>query len=424
MSEPDLSNPKSNGINPFVTGLSIVNLFYSLLMTLFGYTLYLLLEREGVSLYWGALGVSLGQLALLAILIPQGRAIDRGHSYSIMVVGSIVYSVSIGVLSLSGALFRDGLIFAIPVAILIAIASQNAFRSSMNSFIGKAVRSSLMGSNYARILTMEMVGGALAMVVAYFIGETSSIRYAYIIFPALLIISVSLVFTVLYRDSRTGMALQVSSIASQSLRQGLRNLSSRRRFLIPIYAGKIFMAIGFYGFSYYFILTGVSLGLGPEVPILLLAAVFAASIPFGKLAESVLQKFPNNGKAYVIMISIIDVFSYLLIFISTISGNIILYFASVAVMIPGPLPTSGALGYEVRMVGKENRGIYASFQRILVAIAFIVVSFPMVELYYMDIYLLWLFILATSLLGLLSGIMLPGEKKNSAIGAQEGSTLN
>ncbi len=424
MSEPDLSKPKNNGINPFVTGLSIVNLFYSLLMTLFGYTLYLLLEREGVSLYWGALGVSLGQLALLAILIPQGRAIDRGYTYSIMVAGSLIYSLSIGVLFFSGTLFRDGLIFAIPLAILIATASQNAFRSSMNSFIGKAVRSSLMGSNYARILTMEMVGGALAMVVAYIIGKTSSIRYAYIIFPAILIITVSLIFTVLYRDSRTSMALQVSSIPPQSLRQGLRNLGSRKRFLIPIYSGKIFMAIGFYGFSYYFILTGVNLGLGPEVPILLLAAVFAASIPFGKIAESVLQKFPNLGKAYVIMISIIDVFSYLLIFLSTLTGNGILYFASVAVMIPGPLPTSGALGYEVRMVGKENRGIYASFQRILVAIAFIVVSFPMVELYYRNVYLLWLFILSTSLMGLISGILLPGEKKNREIMTNDGSTVN
>lgn len=424
MSEPDLSKPKNNGINPFVTGLSIVNLFYSLLMTLFGYTLYLLLEREGVSLYWGALGVSLGQLALLAILVPQGRAIDRGHTYAIMVAGSLIYSVSIGVLSFSGTLFRDGLIFAIPVAILIATASQNAFRSSMNSFIGKAVRSSLMGSNYARILTMEMVGGALAMVVSYIIGETSSIRYAYIVFPAILIITVSLIFTVLYRDSRTSMALQVSSIPPQSLRQGLRNLGSRKRFLIPIYAGKIFMAIGFYGFSYYFILTGVNLGLGPEVPILLLAAVFAASIPFGKLAESVLQKFPNLGKAYVILISIIDVFSYLLIFVSTLTGNRILYFASVAVMIPGPLPTSGALGYEVRMVGKENRGIYASFQRILVAITFIVVSFPMVELYYRNVYLLWLFILSTSLMGLVSGILLPGEKNNKTIATSDGSTVN
>lgn len=414
MSEPDLSKPSRNGINPFVTGLSIVNLFYSLLMTLFGYTLFLLLNREGISLYWGALGVSMGQLALLAILIPQGRAIDRGHTYSIMVAGSLIYSVSIGSLFFSGILFRDGLILIIPVAILIATASQNAFRSSMNSFIGKAVRSSLMGSNYARILTMEMVGGTVAMLVVFLIGMTASIRYAYIIFPVLLIMSVSLVFTVLYRDSRTGMALQVSSIPKQSLKKGLRNLSSRKRFIIPIYAGKIFMAIGFYGFSYYFILTGINLGLGSEIPILLLAAVFAASIPFGKIAETLLQKFPEMGKAYVIMVSIIDVISYMMIFLATFYGNRILYFASVAVMIPGPLPTAGALGYEVRMVGKENRGVYSSFQRILVAIVFISVSFPMVELYYRSIYLLWLFILSAAIMALIAGILLPGEKRQES----------
>ena len=403
----DENNP--GGINPFVTGLSIVNLFYSILMTLFGYTLYFLLVQQGVSLYWGALGTTLGQVVLLVILIPQGKAIDQGHSYSLMIAGSLIYSVSIGALYLSGYLFRSGLVLLIPVAVLIATASQNTFRSSMNSFIGKAVKHSLMGSNYARILTMEMVGGAVAMLIAFLFDESSSIKLAYLLFPILLAVVVILVFTLLFRDSRIQMTAEVSRSVRPTFLQGIRTLRSRKRFVVPIYLGKIFMAIGYYGFSYYFILTGIRIGIPAAIPVLLLALIFAASIPFGKLAESLLKKYSESGRIYVIFLSIIDIFSYLFLLLATVTRNVILYYISVAIMVPGPLPTAGALSYEVRMVGPENRGVYSSIQRMIVAFVIMGVSLPMVVIFYASITYLWIFIFATSVMGLVFGFLLPRD---------------
>lgn len=400
-------------INPFVTGLSIVNMFFSLLMTLFGYTLYYLLEMNGVSIYWGALGLSLGQLLLIAILVPQGRAIDRGHSYSLMLFGSLIYGTSIGLFFFIRSFQYYDVLFLIPVIIVFASATQNTFRSAMNSFIGKAVKASLMGQNYARIITMEMVGGSVAMFLSALFLTMDTLRFVYGIFSVLLIGSSLLILTSLFRPSRTMLVSAENKQRRPGFFESLRSLAARRRFVVPIYLGKIMMAMGYYGFSYYFIITGLKIGISSYISIILLGMVFAASVPFGKLAEILLNKFKNAGKLFVVMLSVIDVSSYTLLFLSVLLRNPIFYYLSVAVMIPGPLPTAGALGYEVRMIGPENRGMYGSAQRILVAVSFIVISFPLAALYYLNLDYLWLFILATSIMGLIFGIALPSSAKTA-----------
>jgi hypothetical protein len=408
-------------INPFVTGLSIVNMFFSLLMTLFGYTLFYLLEANGVSIYWGALGLSLGQILLIVILVPQGRAIDRGHSYGLMLGGSLVYGVSIGIFFFIKSFQYFDLIFLVPVVIMFASTTQNTFRSAMNSFIGKAVKAALMGQNYARIITMEMVGGSVAMFLSALFLTMDTLRFVYGIFSVFLIVSSLLIFTMLFRKSRTVLVSVEKKQKRPGFFESLRTLSARKRFVIPLYLGKIMMAIGYYGFSYYFILTGLRIGISSFVSIILLGLVFAASVPFGKLAETLLNKFQNAGKSYVVMLSIIDVSSYTLLFLSVLLRNPLFYYLSVAVMIPGPLPTAGALGYEVRMIGSENRGIYGSVQRILVAVSFIVISIPLAALYYFSVDYLWLLLLATSVSGLIFGISLPSSvvavKTESASGS-------
>lgn len=405
----DSSDRKNNGINPFVTGLSIVNMLFSLLMTLFGYTLFYLLQIYGISLYWGALGLTMGQVILIALLLPQGRAIDRGHSYSLMIAGSLIYGTSIGLFFFLKTFQHYGIIFLIPIVVMVASASQNTFRSSMNSFVGKAVKAAAMGQNYARILTMEMVGGSIAMFLTALFLTMSSLRIVYAIFSLLLIVTSILVFKILHSESRSLMIESVSTRKRPGFFQSLRTLSEKKNFVIPVYLGKIMMAIGYYGFSYYFILTGGRIGVSPYISLILLGSVFAASVPFGKLAEVLLKKFPGGGKSYVIMISVIDIVSYGFLFTAVYSGNPLFYYLSVAVMIPGPLPTAGALGYEVRMIGPENRGIYGSVQRTLVALAFIVISVPLAAVYYISIEYLWLLIFAASIGGLIFGILLPSE---------------
>ena len=68
-------------INPFVSNLSILNIFFSLSLTVFSFGIVIYLEDNAISVIYAGIGLTIGQLLLLGTSILQGRAIDKGYSF-------------------------------------------------------------------------------------------------------------------------------------------------------------------------------------------------------------------------------------------------------------------------------------------------------------------------------------------------------
>jgi len=397
-------------VEPFVNGLSVVNLLFSLVMNVFSFTIFYILLSSGFSIYLAATGITVGQIIVVILSVPQGRLIDRGYSYLLMVIGSLAYGTFISMIWVSVHIPRGAALLIIPVVIALALATQNTFRTSMNSFVAKAVKQSIIGSHYSRILTMEAIGSAAAMFMLLLIDKLTSLSISYLIFGISLIILSGLVLLILYSENRNVLRTEESGKKRPTFIQGLKLLRSKRGFVIPLYLAKIFMAIGLYGFSYYFIISGQQIGVSPSYSLLVLGITLAASTVFGKIAEKIVDRYKNSGKLFVVTLSLMDVVSYGLLFIGLLLHSQVLYFISVLAMIPAPFPVAASLAYEVRIIGPENRGLFGSIQRTLVGIVFIVIGIPLAFLYTSSYIYPWIAIEVAAFAGLLSTFALPGKK--------------
>jgi len=115
----ELESMDKNRINPFVSSLSVVNFFFSFSMNLFNYTIFYLLILSGIPIIYGGIGTTIGQIAILVITIPQGRFIDKGFSYFMMIVGGIIYSIALILIFFDTLL--HAIIFFYIIALLVAI---------------------------------------------------------------------------------------------------------------------------------------------------------------------------------------------------------------------------------------------------------------------------------------------------------------
>ena len=174
------------GINPFVSNLSILNIFFSLSLTVFSFGIVIYLENNAISVLYAGVGLTLGQIILLGTSILQGRAIDKGYSFQLMVTGSILYG------ALLFLIYFTVSIGYIPSLLIIAfiplmLVFEGVFRSSLNAFIAKAAAARALGKNYSRILTSEAIGSALAYVVMVYGAFSLSLSLVFVSSSILLV---------------------------------------------------------------------------------------------------------------------------------------------------------------------------------------------------------------------------------------------
>lgn len=376
-------------------------------MNVFGYTIFYLLEKSNISILYGGLGTSVGQIILLFILIPQGRLIDKGRAYVLMILGALVYGIMVIFLFIDslGFLLYSGILMAAGIGIVLV--SQNTFKSSLSSFVGKAVRLSIVGKHYSRIILMEMLGGAAAMFTVAAAVVFSTFRTIYLVSGILLLAATIAAFFILFPENRKMVVEAERKTGRPGLKESVRALSSKKRFVVPILLTKIFMAVGVYVVSYFFLISGQKIDITPIFAIIALGIGFALSVPFGLYGEKFVDSHPDMGKSYVVLLALLDLGMYSFLAAAFYFSQPYLFYLSLGFSAPGPVFVAGGMTYELKIIGKENRGMFAAIQRTLVGITFIVIGIPFAYIFTIDFRLIWYVLLILSLGTLLFSLLLP-----------------
>ena len=398
-----------NRINPFVSSLSIVNFFFSFSMNLFNYTIFYLLTLSGIPIIYGGIGTTIGQIAILLITLPQGRFIDRGFSYFLMIAGGIIYSAALILIFLDSLIHAIIFFYIIAVLVAVILISQNTFKSSLSSFVGKSIKSSVLGSHYSRIIVMETAGGTVALFTVAFILDSIGISHLYLISGAVLVAAVISSFTFLFRKERENLVTEESRVKRPTFMESIRTLKNRKRFIGPVISTKVFMSVGIYAFSYYYIILGLKLGISSFLSLIFLALSYAVGILWGYFSGRFIDRHQDWGKLYVILMALFDLVMYALMFYALYAKIPDLYLGSALIGSIGPFVVPGALSYELKIVGRENRGMYGSIQRIMVAICFISIGIPLAYLVSYNYIYMWSVVVAAALISLISATLIPSR---------------
>lgn len=407
---PESAEEQPEKIGSFISSLSVLNFLFALTMNVFGYTIFFLLEKSGIPILYGGIGTSIGQVALLVILLPQGRLIDRGKSYALMILGATIYAIAIILLFLDSITIFSyaGLVMSFLIGVILV--SQNTFKASLSSFIGKAVRLAIVGKHYSRIILMEMLGGSAAMFTVLGAIIFSTFRVIYLIAGVLLLISTIVAFFLLFPENRKMVREQENRTKRPGFMESVHALSEKKRFVAPILLTKIFMAIGVYAVSYFFIISGQKIGVEPIYAIFALGVGFAASVPFSFYGEKFVDSHPTMGKLYVILLAVLDLGMYIFLAIAFVYSIPALFYLSLAFSAPGPIFVAGGMSYELKIIGKEYRGMFAAIQRTLVGITFIIIGVPFALLFSIDYKLIWIVLMVVSVGTVLSSALIPSRK--------------
>lgn len=406
----DLEDGSPNRLDSFITGLSTLNFVFAFAMNLFNYTILVLLEDSGLSVVYGGLGISISQAILLFLVIPMGRAVDRGRSYALMTAGSILYGAV-----LVSIYFSVSSVTAISVSLVIALVAlvilfQNMFKSSLSSFVAKAVRRKIMGKSYSRIIWMETAGGTVSFFIVEFAHPYLSLATMYLI-VGLVILAVSAAsYTFLAKENRATLKAAVKKVDRPTFMESLKSLKSRGRFTAALLLTKVLMSVGILGFSYFYIIIGQGLGVRTTISLLFLGIASAIGILWGIFAEKFVVKHPEWGKSYIVLMALLDIVSYTLVMVAMENGSTYLYLAAPLIGSPGPFLIPGAMAYEVRVIGKENRGMFAGIQRTLTGIPAIVLGAPLAYVFTVNPVYMWIVILASSVGTLLASLAIPSRK--------------
>ncbi len=411
----ELESIERNRINPFVSSLSVVNFFFSFSMNLFNYTIFYLLILSGIPIIYGGIGTTIGQVAILVITLPQGRFIDRGFSYFLMIAGGIIYSTALILIFFDTLLHAIIFFYVIALLVAVILISQNTFKSALSSFVGKSIKSSVLGSHYSRIIVMETAGGTAALFIVAFILNSIGISHLYLISGAVLVATVISSFTFLFRKERENLVTEESLVKRPTFLESVKALKDRKRFLVPVISTKVFMSVGIYAFSYYYIILALKIGVSSFLSILFLALSYAVGILWGYFSGKFIDRHQEWGKLYIILMSLFDFVMYLLMFYALYAGIPDLYLGSALIGSIGPFVVPGALSYELKVVGKENRGMYGSIQRIMVAICFISIGIPLAYLVSYNYLYMWSVVVIASLMSLISAILIPSRSVTAKI---------
>lgn len=395
-------------INPFVTNLSLLNIIFSFTLTIFSFTIVTFLSDNHENVLYVGYGLSIGEAAMLITLLPQGHFIDKGYSFFFMSLGSIVFGFSllflyyVIILSIFPAIF-------IPVLIAFLIISQGTFRASLNGFIAKAVSKKFLGKNYARILTMETVGTAISFIVLTFVSYYSHIGLSYLFPGIVLVIFTILVFSVLSAGNRDVLKLEEKKTPRPSVRESLSRLKEKRGFLAPLISAKVLMTFGIIGFTYFYVSSGVYLGIPLIYVFLTLFVTYVLAGVSGKVGEMTLERYKGRGKKFITLAMFVDVVTFGLIILALHTHNIYEFIAAALISSPGPYLISGGLSYEVHVIGRENRGIFGGIQRVSVGAISIPLTLLLTYFYVTHLMLMWEVVFAASIASLVAAALIPGK---------------
>ncbi len=402
-------NDTDSRINPFVSNLSFLNALISFSIAIFSYTIIYTLSYYHKSILLAGFGISAGEALTLAFLIPIGSLIDRGHSFRLMMLGAILYGAFLASLyftiSLSQLAFLAFLV--VPALIASLILFQNVFKSSLNSFIAKAISNNLLGQNYARILTMETIGTAVAFGVFAAAAYYSFISWIYL-WPGVFTVGFSLlVFMFLAGSQRKKVLEQEAKVRRPTIRESFRHLGKIKNFVIPLITSKLFMLVGIIATTFFYIPTAVYLSISPTIGAIALLIAYILGALWGKAGEMILRRWSNLGRLFVTLATAIDVVTFAVIVFSIEHHLAGLFIAAILISSPGPLLISGALSYEVEVIGKENRGMFGAVQRLIVASVYIFLGASLTFVFTKSFALLWIVALVASAGSFYATLVLP-----------------
>jgi MFS family permease len=393
-------------INPFVSGLSALNSIFSLSTTVFSFAIIIYLEGANLPVYLAGIGLTAGQALLIGISIFQGRAIDKGHSFTLMITGGFLYGISLTLMYLD--ISKHLLIVAlIPVFIAIMIISEGFFRASLNSFIAKASAANILGKNYARILTGETIGSSISYVVLI-LGAVSYDISIVFLGSGLLLISMSfLAFFVLYSRERKAMKSAADEVRRTGFFEGLRTLREKRKYVVPLISSKALMTVGVIGFSLFYVPSGMILGIPVEYSFGILLLTYIIASVLGRFSEKFIDRKSNFGRKFISITMLLDVITYGLILLAIFLKNEYLFLGSALFSSPGIISITGAMSYEVSVIGRENRGIFGGVQRQIVGVAAALVSWPLTLFYSLGFEYLWEIVWASSIMSFVITFSIP-----------------
>ncbi len=399
---------ENSKINPFVANLSILNVVFSFSLTIFSFTIIYYLGQYGENVLYAGYGLSAGEAVMLLTLLPQGRLIDRGYSFYLMIIGSVVFGFAM--IFLFYVVSRSLLPFLlVPVLIAVLIVFQSTFRTSLNSFLAKAVASNVLGKNYARVLTMETAGTAIAFGIFAFAAYYSYLNAAYIVPGLALVILTILVFSVLSAGHREDLRKEEGRTRRPGIIESFKGLSEKKDFLAPLISSKVFMTIGVLGFTYFYIPTGVELGIPPRYVSLALLATYVLAAVWGKIGEKVVDRHQGLGKTFVTAAMGIDIITFGLIFLAIQYHNGYAFIAAALFSSPGTLLISGAMSYEARVIGRENRGMFGAVQRVVVGAVSIAITLLLTYLFVNSLMILWETVFASSVVSMGIAFLIPSR---------------
>ncbi len=409
----EVSGRESTRVDSFVTGLSSVNFVFALAMNLFNFTVLYLLTESSISIVYGGLGISVGQAILIFAVIPIGRLIDKGKAYILMATGALLYASVLMILyfaTTGSTMFYFFLATAMVAAVVIF---QNMFKSSLSSFVAKAVKENIMGKSYSRVIWMEAAGGTASFFIIFaviFAKLPISLGLVYLAIAAILFVVSAASITILARENRAALRLAVSKVKRPSFIESLRTLRERGRFTATLLSTKVLMSIGVLGFSYFYIIIGRGIGVSLLYSLLFLGIASAVGIGWGVFSERFTENHPQWGKSYIVIMAALDVVSYILVLIALYDKSVILFLAAPIVGSPGPFLVPGALAFEVKGVGKENRGMFAGIQRTFTGIPAVALGAPLTFLFTISPIYMWGVIVASSVATLIFAVLIPSRK--------------
>ena len=401
---------RRDGVDPFTRNLSVLNLIFSFSLSLFSFTIFLYLESEGIPIILGGIGLSIGQLVSILIIIPQGRAIDKGYSFDLMVIGSVLYGIFLLLLYIT---VTEHYIFLLVIPLIVGGFSvlESTFRSSLNSFVAKAVRQKVIGSNYARILTMETIGSAASFGIMAF-GAYESIIGLIFLGSGLILVAISiLVFTILGAKSRKMSLEEEGRVKRPTLRESFSHLRSLKKFLSRLISSKVLMSIGTIGFTFFYVPTGIILGIPPSITFLFLLATYVVAALLGRYGEKIIDSYTKSGKIFIVLAMLTDVVTYGLVLISLRFDSRYLFLISALTSSPGTILISGAMVFEVKIIGRENRGMFGAVQRLIVGIIAVFMSSLLTLIFSVNYFWMWATILITSAASLVMALSIPTNSK-------------
>ena len=382
-------NGEHERINPFTNNLARLNLIFSFSTSVFSFALFLFLESHGVPLIYGGIGLSAGQLIALLLLFPQGRAVDKGHSFVLMIVGSLLFASLLIILYFS---VENADIFMILVAPSVAgiVAVESTFRTSLNSFISKSAKANILGSNFSRIIVAEAIGSAISFAILAIGAYSSHISIVIIGSGIGLFLFTVLVFFFLDSKNRDFVRNEERKTPRPGFRESVSALRGKIGFVSTLIASKTFMNVGSVAFSFFYVPTGLYLGVSPVLTFSVLLACYVAGAMISRVGEEYIDEKSHEGRVFVILIMLFDSLVFSVILLSLLYANELIFLAAAIATIPSPILISGAMAYETNVIGKEHRGLFSAVQRTVFGSTAVLVTIGLTALFIVGPLLVWL----------------------------------